>query len=83
MLMAVKKQSNFTHAKKFALIDTNYKKLTVPMEFLPTLLENCFLTETEYQDGEYEPVGVFDIRKVEIVDGIAVDHAIAQQKLRS
>lgn len=70
-------------AKKYALIDSSYKKLTVPVEFLPTLLENCFLTETEYQDGEYEPVGVMDIRKVEVVDGIAIEHAIAQQKLRS
>tara|TARA_B100001057_G_C22559122_1_gene836558 strand:+ start:295 stop:528 length:234 start_codon:yes stop_codon:yes gene_type:complete len=77
--MATKK----TNANKYALLDASYKKLAVPVEFLPMLLENAFLVETEYTDGEYEPVGIQDLRKVEIVDGISIDNAIAQQKLRS
>jgi len=78
--MAVKKVSG---ADKFALIDCNYKKLAIPVDFLPELLKHATLVETEYVDGEYEPIGVHSIRKFEVVDSIDIDHAIAQQKLRS
>lgn len=80
MNMAVKKVPS---AEKFALIDCNYKKLAIPVEYLPELLKHATLVETEYVDGEYEPIGVHSIRKFEVVDSIDIDHAIAQQKLRS
>jgi len=72
-----------TGADKFALIDCNYKKLAIPVEFLPELLKHATLVETEYVDGEYEPTGVHSIRKFEVVDALDIDNALAQQKLRS
>jgi hypothetical protein len=78
--MAVKKVSG---ADKFALIDCNYKKLAIPVDFLPELLKHATLVETEYVDGEYEPTGVHSIRKFEVVDALDIENALAQQKLRS
>lgn len=78
--MAVKKVSG---ADKFALIDCNYKKLAIPVDFLPELLKHATLVETEYVDGEYEPTGIHSIRKFEVVDALDLENALAQQKLRS
>lgn len=78
--MAVKKVSG---ADKFALIDCNYKKLAIPVDFLPELLKHATLVETEYVDGEYEPTGIHSIRKFEVVDALDIENALAQQKLRS
>lgn len=78
--MAVKKVSG---ADKFALIDCNYKKLAIPVDFLPELLKHATLVETEYVDGEHEPTGIHSIRKFEVVDALDLENALAQQKLRS
>ena len=63
-----------------ALIAT-YHKIAIPVEFLPTFLENAVLCETTYEDGEERISKVDKVGKVEMYDGEEFLQAIAQQKL--
>jgi len=69
--------------KKFAMINASYKKLVVPVDFLPKLLDVAILVETSYEDGRDRVCGVHDIEKIELVSGLEIDQAIAEEKLRS
>ncbi len=67
--------------KKFAVINS-YKKLCVPIEFLPKLLDNCFMVETEYSgEGRDSIKSIEPIDKCEFFDGEDIDMAEAVNKL--
>ena len=68
--------------KKYAVVN-NYKRLAIPVEFLPKLLKVAMLVETSYENGRDYVSGVHDIDKVEIYDGEEFDIAIAEHKLKS
>lgn len=69
--------------KKYAVVDTSYKKLAVPVEYLAELLERSFLVSTTYDDGKDRISEVADIDKVFLFDGIEIDQAIAESKLKA
>tara|TARA_B100000497_G_C7462882_1_gene285894 strand:+ start:443 stop:664 length:222 start_codon:yes stop_codon:yes gene_type:complete len=67
--------------KKFAVINS-YKKLCVPVEFLPKLLDNCFMVETEYTgEGGDTIKNVEPIDKCEFFTGEEIDMAEAFEKI--
>jgi hypothetical protein len=69
--------------KKFAVIKT-YKNLCVPVEFLPKLLDNCFLVETEYTSESGESIKAIEpIEKCEFHSGEEIDMAEAFDKISS
>ena len=67
---------------KYAVVN-NYKRMAVPVEFLPKLLEVAILVETSYDNGRDYISSVHDIDKVEIYDGEEFDIAIAEAKLKN
>jgi len=69
--------------KKYAVINS-YKKLFVPVEFLPKLLDNCFMVETEYTaEGSDAIKSIELIDKCEFYSGEDIDLAEAFDKLGS
>lgn len=67
--------------KKFAVINS-YKKLCVPIEFLPKLLDQCFMVETEYtSDGGDTIKSIEPIDKCEFFSGDDLDMAEAFDKI--
>ena len=72
-----------TKDKKFAMINASYKRLVVPIEFLPKLLDVAILVDTSYEDGKDRVSGVHEIDKIELVSSLEIDQAIAEEKLRN
>lgn len=72
-----------TKNKKFAMINTSYKRLVVPIEFLPKLLDVAILVDTTYEDGKDRVSSVYEIDKMELVSSLEIDQAIAEEKLRN
>lgn len=69
--------------KTYAVINS-YKKLCVPVEFLPKLLDNCFMVETEYtSEGGDAIKSIERIDKCEFHSGEDIDLAEAFDKLTS
>ena len=67
--------------KKFAVINS-YKKLCVPVEFLPKLLDNCFMVETEYNSEGGDSIKSLEpIEKCEFFAGEDIDMVEAVGKL--
>ena len=66
--------------KKFAIVNS-YQKLSVPVEFLPKLLQVGFMVETSYEDGKDSVKSIGPIEKCEFITGEEIDIAEAVSKL--
>ncbi len=66
--------------EKFAVIDS-YQKLCVPIDFLPKLLNEGFLIETEYTSDGDMVKAVKPIDKCNFIEGVDIDMAEAVGKL--
>lgn len=67
--------------KKYAVVN-NYKRIAIPVEFLPKFLEVAMLVETSYDGGRDHISAAHNIDKIEIYDGGEIDLAIAEAKLK-
>ena len=67
--------------KKYAVVN-NYKRVAIPVDFLPKFLEVAVLVETSYEGGKDYISAALDIDKIEIYDGEQIDIAIAEAKLK-
>lgn len=70
-------------SKKYAVLNSGYKKLAVPVDFLPKLLEVAFIVDTTYTDGKEQISQVQEIDRVDIYNAIDLEMAIAEEKLKS
>ena len=66
--------------KQYAKID-HYGKLLIPLSLLEKVVAECYICDTDYQDGETYISKLEPVKKVEIVSGEEVDNVRMHNKL--
>lgn len=66
--------------KKYAQI-SSYGKLIVPLDMLSTIVENCYIVDSTWENNKYVISKVEPITEILIKDGAEITAALVQMKL--